>query len=187
MTKEEIIAALKEQRLNPSDVFQPTQIIGDPIVVEHVREKTVGEYAHRMRTDEAFQKATADWEKEKGELLKRVEKAEGVAIKVSAGEAFKATLKERKLVDEAGKPKDERLIKFITKNYEKSFKPESEASIKKDLDKFLDGTVDDFKDLFGEPKPGASGDGHEEPAPPAGAGAEGVDLTDPKNNDLIPR
>ncbi len=187
MTKEEIIAALKEQRLNPSDVFQPTQIIGDPIVVEHVKEKTVGEYAHRMRTDEAFQKATADWEKEKGALLQRAEKAEGVAIKVSAGEALKATLKERKLVDEAGKPKDERLIRFISKNYDKSFKPESEATLKKDLDKFLDGTVDDFKDLFGDQKPGAPGGGTNEPAPPAGAGAEGVDLTDPKNNPLIPQ
>ena len=190
MTKEEIIAGIKDLRLNPSDLFQPTQIIGDPIVAEHVREKTVGEYAHRMRTDEAFQKAKGDWDKEKGDLVKRAEKAEGVAIKVSSGEALKTTLKERKLVDDTGKPKDEKLVKFINKNYEKSFKPTDEASLKKDLDKFLDGAVDDFKDLFGEPKPGA-GEGGDAAAAAAAAAAggsgAGADLTDPKNNPLIPQ
>ncbi len=185
------IAAVKELRLNPSDVFPPTQIIADPVVVEHVKEKTVGEYAHRMRTDEAFKKAQADWDKEKTELTKKLESAQGVAVKVASGEAFRAILKERKLVDDAGKPKDEKLVKFVTKNYEKGFKPESQDSIKKDLDKFMDGQVDEFKELFGEPKPGETGGG----AGPAGGGSAGaadsgteaVDLTDPKNNPLIPQ
>lgn len=191
MTREEVNAAIKELRLKPSDLFQPTEILGDPVVADHVREKTVGEYAHRKRTDEAFEKAKTDWEKEKSELVKKLDAAQGVAIKVASGEVFKAALKTRKLVDEAGKPRDEKLLKFINKNYERSFKPESQDSIQKDLDKFLDAQVDEWKDLgFGDATPPAGEGGGQTPpggGPSAAAGEGAVDLTDPKHNPLIPQ
>ncbi len=193
MTLEELRKAISDGKYKPSEVFDGKTLVEDPFIVGHIKEAKGDEYFARKRSESEFAEKVKKLEDEKKGLETKVGELTATALKITSGGKFQAALKERKLVDDAGKPKDEKLIKFITKNYEKSFKPTDEASLKKDLDNFMDGQVDDFKELFGQPGGGATGGGGAagggQELPPGGgsAGAEGVDLTDPNNNPLIPK
>jgi hypothetical protein len=104
---------------------------------------------------------------------------------VTGREALAATLKERKLDGDA------KFQKFIAKVFEKAFTPTEEAALKKDVDKFVDGQIDEYADLTGtKPQVGAKGGTNDDEDKGGGVGADDKgtaegDLTDPKNNPLI--
>lgn len=203
LTPAEIKKAIREANLTPSDVFSTRELLADGSVKEELEAKVPAnaEFA-RMRREvaDAEKRATESTtraekaEKELGETKGKLTDASGKLVKITARESLAAALKERKLVGDDGKPKDERFIKFVNKAFDKSFVPGEPESLKKELDKFLDVQADDYKDLFGEPEgggkglPAKKGSGGTGPGgDDKGTGGPGdVDLTKPENNDLIP-
>jgi len=186
-TLEEVKAAIQEGRFLPSQLFDGEVLVSDPVVRNHVKGEVAGEWNHRKRTDEAFDKARADWEKEKGDLTKQIGELKISAIKPKAAETLVAILKERKIDGNA------KLSKFVQKAVDKGFKPADEATLKKELDKFVDAQLDEFKDLFGDAEASGGGQGAGAKGGPGTGANEGTqgtkdeDLTDPKKNDFIPQ
>ncbi len=185
-TLDEVKAAIQEGRFLPSQLFDGEVLVSDPVVRNHVKGEVAGEWNHRKRTDEAFDKARADWEKEKGDLTKQIGDLKISAIKPKAAETLVTILKERKIDGNA------KLSKFVQKAVDKGFTPADEATLKKDLDKFVDAQLDEFKDLFGDAEASGGGQRAGQGGPGTGAnegtpGVTGDDLTDPKKNDFIPQ
>ena len=192
MTLEELRSAVKEGKFRPSDVFDATVLIADPFISEHVKEKEANIRGYNFRKLSELEDNAKKLQDENKALKDQAQAAVTVTLKSRAGSLLDAALKERKLDG------DERFAKYARKSCEKGFAPTDEASLKKDVDKFLDTQVDEFKELFGEPVKGkgsgggaaASGTGA---AGGAGedrsgtAGGAGEDMTDPKLNDLIPQ
>lgn len=198
MTPAELKAAIREAKLRPSELYELKDLLADPTIEEEMREHSPANHEFaRMRRElkDAEQRAReleTRAEKAEGELVTTRKKADDLskaALRASVKDILGSILKERKLVDEAGKPKDEKLCKFIERNVEKSFAAKEEGSLKGELNTFLDGVVDEFKELVGEPsggtqqKPGGGGPSGE-PGKPA---VDPTDLTLPENNPLIPK
>lgn len=197
MTPAELKAAIREARLRPSELFELRDLMADPAIEEEMREKAPAnhEFARMRRELKDAEQRAREFEdkatKATSELETTRKKADDLSkatLRTSAKDTLAAILKERKLVDDAGKPKDEKFSKFIERNVEKSFAPKEEGSLKTDLNKFLDGLVDEYKDLVGEPgvvqKPGGGGTPGEPVKP---AAVDPNDLTLPENNPLIPK
>lgn len=166
----EIKNLIKEEGLKPSDLFGREPLVDDPVVKGYVAEerKTAsgGEYAHRKRTDEAFDKAREDWEKEKGDLEGQVKTMKVEGAKIKSAELFGTKIKERKL--------DDKQSKFL-KSKQDQFTPEDLDSLDKEVDKFMDSTLEEFKataKIFGhEGTPDPPKEGDREGTPPEDTGA----------------
>lgn len=151
MTAEDVKEAVKALRLRPSEVFGASELTADPVVNEHVNDRTKGEYAHRMRTDDALKKLQADFDARVAEAVKpHQEKAaryEGIVIKTTAAQKLASVAKERKL--------DEKQAKFLTGELE-AFKCADEAKLDADLGAFIDGSLKKYNamaELLGVAKP----------------------------------
>jgi len=174
MTKEEVLAGIKELGLKPGDVFSVEVLVSDPGVHDKI-EKTGREAARRVKEEEA------DKLREQNEALsKKLKDAERAAVASKASSVIEALAASRKLTEQQ--------TAFAKRNAA-AWKPEAdtEEALKAAADKFLDGQLTEFAEvtkLLGvEPK------GAEDKGAPNGDGmtaADGADLTDPKNNPLIP-
>ena len=176
ITIDELKDLVKADKLKPSDIFGVETLTADPAVegfVEAERKKaTAGEYAHRKRDEEGFNKTKSELEeklKAKGEEVKTLKVA---AAKSRVGSIFEKIKGERKL--------DERQEKYIRPALDK-FEPKEADAIDKELETFVDEKVQEYnriaKDVFGV----ESGEGQEKKT-----GAEGS--TGGKiENPLIPR
>jgi hypothetical protein len=187
MTLDEIKKAIQEGKYNPSDVFAPTVLTSDPFIREHVEEKINNAKGYDIRKRQELETKAAALEAEKKALQDELASSRTSVLKTKAKETFETVLIER--------PKlkgDERLTRFVRKQFEKSFAPTDEAKLKDELNKFVDGQVVEFQELFGEPGKGGGKEktDAERAAEAAAAAAEEnrdkTDLLNPKNNDLIP-
>ena len=185
MTLDEVKAAIQEGKWKPSDLFESKVLVEDPFIVGHVKEEKGSEYYARKRNQVEFDEKIKALEAEKKTLQDQLQGHAQAALKTKAKDAFEAVLVERPKLKE-----DERLVKFVRKQFDKSFSPADEAKLKDDLNKFVDGQVTEFTDLFGDPKKAAGGKADaDKPAGDAGAedaNRDKTNLLDPKNNDLIP-
>jgi hypothetical protein len=191
LTLDEVKAAILEGKWKPSEVFEPKVLAEDPFIVGHVKEEKGNEYYARKRNQVEFDEKIKTLEAEKKTLQDQIQGQAQAALKVKARESFDAVLAERPKLKE-----DERFSKFIRKQFDKSFTPTEEAKLKDDLNKFVDGQVGEFTELFGEPgKPGDKG-GKPEGKTQTAAGGNGSgradagaadSLLNPKNNELIPQ
>lgn len=136
MTTDELKKAIKEAKLRLSDLFEGDEIFDDPLVREIVRDGKKGEYEHRRRTDEKFTEERASWEKREKDYQSKIEAANRGLLKIKAAESLKPAIEKRKL--------DEKQSAFVLANQAK-FEPKNEDSLTGDLDKFLDGQLDEFK------------------------------------------
>lgn len=192
ITIEDVKAFIKGGKTLPSEVYSESALTSDPIVIEHVKEKVQGEYVHRKRTDEKFDKSRGDWEKEKADLQKENETLKAKIQERETEKIFKGIISERKGLEEPEK-------KYLEKVFNR-FKAEKPETVKEDLNKFVDDSLKEFIEVAktinpdykgsssiskngkeGEKKNGA-GETDEDP----GAGEDGEDLTKPENNDFIP-
>ena len=193
LTAEQIKAAIAESKLKPSDVFGSRELASDPLVSEFVDEKTHDLRGFQIRKLKDADDKVASLTKENEELRGQVKTFESKETKGRAREVFDAALAERPKIKG-----DERLAKFLHKNYERSFQPPADAGkLKSETDKFLDDLVKEFEEINGT-SAGASGAGSgsagsgksgDESRPAGGGGVSGEpskDLQDPKANDLIP-
>lgn len=151
-TISEVKTFIKAESLKPSDIFGLGDLTKDPIITEHLeseKKKAVkGEYEHRKRDEEGFDKTKEKMVEEHKEALKKKDdeivslKSESVKSKTSS---WLETQKEkRELSDEQ--------VKFINR-YLPEFKAEKLETAEDEFNKFLDDKVDDFKciqkDVFG--------------------------------------
>lgn len=187
MTQDELKKLISEAKLKPSDVFGASELKNDPYVTELVDDKTNNIRGYQMRKlQDAEEKAKA-LEAERESLKQKVSELTKTSLMVTGRETLAASLKERKLDGDA------KFGKFISRVFEKSFAPADVATIKKDIDKFLDGQIDEYAELVGaKPQAGASGGGGSDDGDKKGVGADDKgtadgDLSDPEKNPLIPK
>jgi hypothetical protein len=185
MTLAEIQQAIQESKFRPEDVFGPKVLQNDPFIQELVKEEA--EKESRRKGYET--RKSGEIEKELEKVKKDLETAQaeaknlkGTALKVKAEAVLETVLKARpKLVA------DEKFTKYVRKAYGKDFQPGEETTLQKDIEKFLDAQVDDYKEVFGEP--GKEGDDRSKGGGVGASDSSGgkSDMSDPKNNPHIPK
>ena len=177
ITIDEIKKLIGEEGISPSEIFGRDALIDDPIVKGYVTEErkmaSSGEYAHRKRTDEKFDKDKKEWDDEKKEKDDEIKKLKTKDAKRDAVDLFDKKIKERKL--------DDKQSKYI-KAKQDDFLPEDLEAIDKEVDKFMDDKLEKYKEdakIFG----------HETDEPkknePKGGGEPGEDGSS-EDDDLIP-
>jgi hypothetical protein len=187
MTLDELRKAISDGKYKPSDLFDGRTLVEDPFIIGHMKEGKTDEYFARKRSESELADKIKKMEDENKALKDQVQTLSGNALKTKAKETFEAVLIERPKLKE-----DVRLSKFVRKQFDKSFAPTDEAKLKDDLNKFVDGQVTEFQELFGEPGKGGGKEktDAERAAEAAAAAAEETrdktNLLNPKNNDLIP-
>jgi hypothetical protein len=177
ITLGEIKEIIKAEKVSPSDLFGVEDLTTDPVVkgfvdstVKELKGKLSGEYEARKRIEKGSKEEkeeVSDEMKEKDDEIKKL-KIEGA--KVKATELFGTKMKERKI--------DKQQEAFL-KSKQSDFIPEDPESLDKEVDKFLDKNVEEYKataKIFGvkEEKTEQKGGGE------AGEGGETED------NELIP-
>ena len=171
-TLEEIKKFVGEEGISPSEIFGRDSLIDDPVVKGYVKatvkEETTGEYVSRKRDAEGFDKTREKLEAEKKELEDENKVLKIESAKVKAADLFSTKAKERKL--------DDKQAKFIQAKQD-NFEPEDLENLEKEVDKFMDDKLEEFKktaEIFGhktekpkddEPKgggePGEGGSGED--------------------------
>ena len=192
ITIEDVRAFLKAERVKPSDLFGVEDLTSDPAVTGFVenenRRAVAGEYAHRKRTEEGFDKTRKELEERAKAAEEKASRLETEAAKSRVGDLFAAQKTTRKLTDQQAKFIESRLSRFTLSKAD---------ALDKEFNDFLDQQVDDFAkvaEVFGvkpsgesgKPGNGEGGDRGTGPAP-AGSGNAAPDdeYLDPAKNEFI--
>ena len=162
VTINQIKDLIKEEKLQPSILFGRDQLLDDPFVKGYVEEErknaSGGEYAHRKRTDEAFDTARKAWEDEKKVLTDQIGTMKKEGAKVKASDLFTTKIKERSLNEKQ---------KAFVKAGIPYFEVEDVEKLEKEVDEFLDNSLKDYKEkakIFGEAEPEPEPKGGGEPS-----------------------
>ena len=144
----EVKKLIEEEGISPSEIFGRDSLIDDPIVKGYVEEArkmaSSGEYAHRKRTDEKFDESREEWEKEKEKKDEEIKKLKVEGAKRDATELFSSKIKERKV--------DKQQEAFL-KSKQGDFLPEDLENLDKEVDKFMDTKLEEYKEtakIFGQ-------------------------------------
>lgn len=161
ITVAEIKQVIAENKIKPSDIFGMESLVADPVVTGYVSEEkkqaVAGEFAHRKRTDEAFDKYRAEQEKKEKEFAERETKLIKENAKHGVTKLFDAAKEKRKL--------DEKQIKYIEARIPK-FDVNEPEKLSDEFDSFLDDQIDAYKtdaSVFGIDVGGGDGDGDGKP------------------------
>lgn len=188
-TIEDVKTFLKAEKIQPSDLFGADMLADDPavkgLVKAETREAVAGEYAHRKRTEEGFDKTRGDLEKKIEERDARIRELERESAKGKIGTLLDVQKGARKL--------DDKQEKFIRARLER-FVPEKVEDLEKEFNTFLDAEIDEYeriaKDVFGIDPAGARdtgetdrGTGPDEGSP--GGATKADDYIDPAKNPFI--
>lgn len=184
VTIDQIRDLVKAEKVKPSDLFGAEILADDPsvkgLIETENRRAVAGEYAHRKRDEEGFNKTRGELEKQLNDL-----RSEANTFRVAA-----ATGKVRPLYDaqKATRKLTERQSTFIEGRLDK-FKPTKPEDVEKEFNFYLDSEIDEYgkiAKLLGveektiETKGGGTG--------PEGAPASGVadnKYIDPARNPFI--
>lgn len=179
MELEELKEAIKKGKFKPSEVFAEDDLKKDPYVSDIVS-RTGREAARRVRDEEVT---------EVKEQLKVItgerDTLSSQLMQVRSKSVLETLSQERKL--------DDKQKKFLDRKSE-TFKTDSkdDAGLKIDLNKFIDGALEEYRgiaELFGV-KIDKQPEKENDPGTPAsdmgGLQSDDSNLTDPKNNPLIP-
>jgi hypothetical protein len=186
MTTEELRQAIREAKLRASDLFSERDLSADPAIIDMVREEG-NRAGYKVRKYSELEEQNAALLKEKKALEERVGGHEKSMLKVQAKDALAQVLKDRPKL--AG---DAKFSKFLNKAFEKDFAPVDASGLRRDLDKFVDAQVIEFREIVGEPggktdtddKGGEDGKNKTDDGDKALVNRE--DFVDPKKNDFIP-
>lgn len=152
-TINEVRTFIKAESLTPSDIFGLGDLTKDPMIIEHIeaekKKAVTGEYEHRKRDEDGFdktkEKLVKDHEKKIKEKEELITKLQGENIQ-SKTTAWLETQKEKRELD------DEQM-KFIGRNLSK-FKPEDPEKAEDEFNKYLDDQIDELKgikkEVFGQ-------------------------------------
>ena len=157
VTIDQVRDLVKAEKIKPSDLFGVETLTGDPTVVGYVeaekKKAVAGEYAHRKRTEEGFDKTREELEKKLLEREADLQKLKIDAAKAQVGSLFTKQKDERKL--------DEKQVKFVQSRLAK-FTPTKVEDLEKEFNAHMDAEIDEYKriakDVFGvEDKPADGG------------------------------
>ena len=143
ITLGEIKEIIKAEKVSPSDLFGVEDLIGDPLVtgfvdssIKELKSKLSGEYEARKRIEKDGSKDKDEKDEEMKKKDERIKELEIEGAKVKATELFGTKIKERKL----GKQQE-----AFLKSKQSDFTPEDPESLDKEVDKFLDKNVEEYK------------------------------------------
>lgn len=194
MTIEEIREFLKANPLRPSDLFGAESLLADSVVkglIDSERKAaSAGEFAHRKREEETFDKKKVDYEAKIKDLESQNSAKDLMITKAKVPTLFEKIAAERKLSDQQKK--------FIFPKIEK-FAPTKPDTLETEFGKFIDDQIGEFKttaEVFGfkieEPQTGTGGNGGGKPSGSepvtrtGGAGPVPDEYLDPSKNPMIP-
>ena len=157
ITVPEIKQVIAENKIKPSDLFGMDSLASDPVVIGYVNEEkkqaSAGVFANKKRTDEAFDKARAEWDKREKELAAENAQLKRDVAKSSVSKLFSDAKEKRKLTEKQVKYIEARIPKFDVTEPDK---------IADEFDSFLDTQIDAFKtdaSVFGIDVDGGDGGG----------------------------
>jgi ribosomal protein L29 len=139
VTIDEVRDLIKADKLKPSDLFGADILADDPsvkgLIETENRRAVAGEYAHRKRGEEGFDKTKGELEKQLADL-----KAEANTLRIAT-----ATGRVRPLYDaqKATRKLTEKQALFIERRLDK-FKPIKPDDVEKEFNFYLDSEVDEF-------------------------------------------
>ena len=189
ITIDQIRDLIKAEKIKPSDIFGVESLTDDPAVVGYVeaekRKAVSGEYAHRKRDEEGFDKTKGELESQLKAKDEEIQKLKVVSVKNTIPTLFQKQKEDRKLSDMQSKWIEKRLEKFT---------PENPENLEKELNAYLDNEIDEYKvvakDVFGiEDKDNGKDKGKTGGTEPNEGGSEDTGdenkYTDPTQNPLI--
>jgi hypothetical protein len=189
ITIEDVKAFLKAEKVAPSDVFGVEDLTSDPAVTGFVenqkRSAVAGEYAHRKRTEEGFDKTRDELEKKVQAKEAEVGRLRLDAAKAQVPALFAKQKDARKL--------NEQQEKFVLARLQR-FAPSKVEDVEKEFNAYLDSEIDECgrlaKDVFGiGPEKGEGGNGGEKKAgaepDETQAGDSQSDYLNPAKNPMI--
>ena len=131
---------LKDEGIDPSEVFTKAQLIADSVVESHVeaerKDAGTGEHKHRERTDKKFDEARAEWEEKDKAKDAEILTLKKEGAKTKASELFEKKLIERKL--------NEKQSEFL-KDEQKEFEVDDPEKVEKEIDTFMDAGLEKYK------------------------------------------
>ncbi|MCJ7587533.1 MAG: hypothetical protein MUQ00_06510 [Candidatus Aminicenantes bacterium] len=139
VTIDEVRDLIKADKIKPSDLFGADILAEDPsvkgLIETENRRAVAGEYAHRKRGEEGFDKTKGELEKQLADL-----KAEANTLRIAT-----ATGKVRPLYDaqKVTRKLTEKQATFIEGRLDK-FKPTKLEDVEKEFNFYLDSEVDEF-------------------------------------------
>jgi ribosomal protein L29 len=139
VTIDQLRDLVKADKIKPSDLFGAEVLADDPsvkgLIETENRRAVAGEYAHRKRGEEGFDKTKGELEKQLADL-----KAEANTLRIAT-----ATGKVRPLYDaqKATRKLTEKQALFIEGRLDK-FKPTKLEDVEKEFNFYLDSEVDEF-------------------------------------------
>jgi len=139
VTIDEVRDLIKADKIKPSDLFGAEVLADDPsvkgLIETENRRAVAGEYAHRKRGEEGFDKTKGELEKQLADL-----KAEANTLRIAT-----ATGKVRPLYDaqKATRKLTEKQALFIEGRLDK-FKPIKPEDVEKEFNFYLDSEVDEY-------------------------------------------
>ena len=138
VTIDQLRELVKADKVKPSDIFGADMLTEDPVVKgivdSETKRATAGEYAHRKRTEEGFDKTRAELEKKLQERDTAVQQLKLEAAKGKVGAIFDKAKGERKL--------SERQVKFVKARLDR-FSPKEIDKLDDEFKSFLDGEIDE--------------------------------------------
>ena len=150
ITLGEIKEIIKAEKVSPSDLFGVEDLTTDPLVkgfvdstVKELKSKLSGEYEARKRVEKDGDKDKDDATEEMEKKDKKIKELEIEGAKRDATELFSSKIKERKL--------DDQTSKFL-KSKQDNFTPEDPEKLDKEVDTFMDATIEECKEtgkIFG--------------------------------------
>lgn len=188
MTLEEIQKAINEGKFTPDQVFGAEALLGSAPVKAKIEETTKSNqtaYEGKKAFAERLEKRLETTENARDKATARVATLEGENLRHRSSGVFSTVADERKLTEAQRKFADRNFSAF-------SSKASDENELKVDLNKWIDGQLKEYEvvgAIYGvKTKEDAGGKTEEGAGTGSGDGKGGgdSDLTDPKNNELIP-
>ena len=142
MTLKEIKAAIDEGRIQVDELYSMDEIGKNKTIQDHFQE--TGNIKRYERLEKKFEQDEKKWGIEKDKYEAKIKELGVEGAKVRANDLFGKKAKDRKL--------DDKQVKFITAK-QPAFTPEDVESLDKEVDKFMDDTLDEYKlnaEIFGE-------------------------------------
>ena len=139
VTIDQIRDLIKAEKFKPSDLFGADLLADDPsvrgLVETETRRAVAGEYAHRKRTEEGFDKTKAEWEAKLQEKDAALSAMRLEAAKGKVGQLYEAQKSSRKLSAKQAAYIEGRLAKFA---------PSNPDELEKELNAYLDSEIDEY-------------------------------------------
>lgn len=150
ITLGEMKDVIKEGNLSPSDLFGVEALTADPLVkgfvdssLKELKGKLKGEFEARKRVEGEHETTETETDKEKKALVEENKKLKIETAKIMSKDLFSTKSKERKL--------DDKQNQFI-ESKQADFVPEDPEQLDKEVDKFMDEKIEEYKktaEIFG--------------------------------------